>query len=662
MDDFLIIGKQLSYFEDINKTTSFQEILSPAIQQKFTPCSMDVYSHPARQGSVWFKINFSNHCDADAWLEFGTIAARYIDFYAPDSNGRYHAPILTGSLRGIKSKPYPVNTFWMPLSKAGDHSVKTYYIRIEEQTPFEAPLFIGTLQSLHKHKSTNDYLVAGYMGAIIIMLLYNAFIWLSTREKLYLIYILYLFCSLVVPPAQNSYPFMARIGNYEWWFEHFIFFVAVANSLVGLFAIFYLNLKTELPKIYRIMVVLIMSLLVMGTLNFFFPIGNLVNAFQVCIILLFSLCLFSGYYLLIRRRKQAFYYSLGWTFMIIFACIFIFTINGLLPYNSFTRNAVFFGIVLETWMFSLALGNRINVLKREKESTQQDMLYQAIENEKSIRDQKEELEKEVIKRTAEILNASKELRAVNKQLANSNEKLSEQTANLELVNATKDKFFSIIAHDLRNPFNTIFGFADLLAKNLDQYDKEKIKELLEPIRTSSKNTFTLLENLLTWSRMQTGEIEFEPGYHDIMILFQEAIESVESQARQKDIVINQGMTYYAEVFGDKNMITTILRNLLSNAIKFTHPGGVILLTASFKDDFCEISVKDNGVGITVQGLEKLFQVHNKINTKGTANERGTGLGLVLCKEFVQKQGGKIWANAKEGFGSEFSFTLPCKQS
>jgi len=655
---FLTIGKEISYLSDKDKSLTFEQVLSPEYQSRFIPCSQEVFSRPASQCAYWFRISFINKSSSDAWLELGTIAGRYIDFYAPDSTGRYGKPILTGVMRGLETKPYPVNTFWFPLCKGCNQSPSTYYMRIDEETPFEAPLYIGSLQSLYAHKGINDYLVAGFIGAILIMLLYNAFLWLSTREKLYLVYVLYLSLCLLVPTAQNCYPFLTRIGNHTWWYDHLVFIMAVANSTVGIFAIMYLNLKVELPKVYYVMSIMIVLLLVLGLLNFLFPYGYLINTFQVCILLMFMLCLFSGYFLLVKRRKQAFYYSLGWTFMIVFALIFMFTINGFLPYNAFTRNSTYFGIVLETWMFSLALGNRINVLKKERELSQEAMLYKAVENEKLVRSQKEELYKEVIKRTEEIHNKNEALNQMNEQVVKSNTILSEQAENLEILNASKDKFFSIIAHDLRNPFNTIFGFADLIIKNIDKYDKDKIKELVETIRTSSKNTFTLLENLLTWARMQTGDIEYKPEIIDLRILFMNAVTMVEAQAMQKNITINQAYNNCSEIYGDNNMISTVLRNLLTNAIKYTNDGGLIFISSSHNGHFCEISVKDNGVGIPTQSIEKLFRVDSKFNTKGTSNERGTGLGLILCKEFVEKHGGSIMLKSGEGVGSEFLFTLP----
>lgn len=225
----LTIGKNLSYLEDKDKSLSIAHILTPECQAKFRAGTRDVFARPATHDVFWFKITFSNQSEEDAWLEFGTVAARYIDFFAPDSKGNYGKPIQTGVMRALNTRPYPVNTFWFPLSRAGNQTTITYYLRIDEETPFEAPIYIGSLKALHAHKSTNDYLVAGFMGAILIMLLYNAFLWLSTREKLYLVYVLYLLFSLLVPPAQNGYPFVSRLGNPAWWFDHLVFFMAVAN-------------------------------------------------------------------------------------------------------------------------------------------------------------------------------------------------------------------------------------------------------------------------------------------------------------------------------------------------------------------------------------------------------------------------------------------------
>ncbi|MFP4622474.1 MAG: ATP-binding protein [Bacteroidales bacterium] len=226
------------------------------------------------------------------------------------------------------------------------------------------------------------------------------------------------------------------------------------------------------------------------------------------------------------------------------------------------------------------------------------------------------------------------------------------------LNATKDKFFSIIGHDLRGPFNSIIGFCNLLTNQLQQNDYGGVERYARIIRDSSYRAMDLITNLLEWSRAQSGKIEFNPEYIELVTVINEVTDLLDDSAEQKSITISQHLPHNLPVFADKDMVPTILRNLISNGIKFTNPGGEIMIRADQQDDRMRVSVADSGVGISEEGLDKLFTIENSRPTLGTQHEKGTGLGLLLCKEFVEMHGGQIWAESREGEGSTFYFTLP----
>lgn len=236
----------------------------------------------------------------------------------------------------------------------------------------------------------------------------------------------------------------------------------------------------------------------------------------------------------------------------------------------------------------------------------------------------------------------------------------ENAARLHELNATKDKFFSIIGHDLKGPFNTILGFSELLLERVVDKNYEEVEKFAKIINKSSSNSMDLLTNLLEWSVSQSGNMDFNPEYFDIFTFINEVTEVLEDIAKQKSITISKSLPRSLPVFADKAMVNTIMRNLISNAIKFTNKGGEIIIGAEQKEDELIISVKDNGVGISKDGIEKLFRIDEGHSTLGTQNEKGTGLGLILCKEFVDHHEGKIWAESKTGKGSNFKFSLPLK--
>jgi PAS domain S-box-containing protein len=229
---------------------------------------------------------------------------------------------------------------------------------------------------------------------------------------------------------------------------------------------------------------------------------------------------------------------------------------------------------------------------------------------------------------------------------------------LELVNNTKDKLFSIVAHDLRSPFNSILGLTTLLNEQYEAFNDDDKKSILLKLKESSENAFELLEDLLAWSLAQREGIKLIPEKIDLHEIVSKQIDVFETVANTKNIRIENLITPGTFAIADSNMVTTIIRNLLNNALKFTYSGGHITLTSFEKNDKIGVSIIDNGVGIEANIRKNMFKSAETFTTKGTANEIGTGLGLMICKEFVEINGGEIWVESEEGKGSRFSFMLP----
>jgi PAS domain S-box-containing protein len=246
---------------------------------------------------------------------------------------------------------------------------------------------------------------------------------------------------------------------------------------------------------------------------------------------------------------------------------------------------------------------------------------------------------------------------INEQIKNE-EKIKEINTELTESNKTKDKFFSIISHDLRGPLSGLMQLLDILA---DEYstlkEQEKIK-LISEAATSANRTYNLMENLLEWSRVQSGKMEYQPERVNLLQLVNDVISLYNQNIKHKNISLEINIQNNISVFTDQKIIETVLRNLIANAIKFTYPNGAILITAEKNDDFVIIKIRDTGVGISEENLPNLFRLDISHSTKGTENESGTGLGLILCKELVERQGGKIWIESKINEGSDFYFTIP----
>jgi len=237
--------------------------------------------------------------------------------------------------------------------------------------------------------------------------------------------------------------------------------------------------------------------------------------------------------------------------------------------------------------------------------------------------------------------------------------LHESKENLQKVNAEKDKFFSIIAHDLRGHFNGFLGLTRILAEDLDTLTMREVQKMAENMQKSATNLYTLLENLLEWSQMQRGISTFEPESFLIVPIISKSINLVMDSANKKEIEICNNIPVDLEIFADKLMFALIIRNLTTNAVKFTRKGGNVTLAAKpGPGHSVEISIRDTGIGMNPQMVDDLFRLDVQTNRKGTENEPSSGLGLLLCKEFIEKHGGKLWVESEEGKGSIFYFALP----
>jgi len=236
--------------------------------------------------------------------------------------------------------------------------------------------------------------------------------------------------------------------------------------------------------------------------------------------------------------------------------------------------------------------------------------------------------------------------------------LEDQAKELQKLNLTKDKFFSIIAHDLKSPFNAIMGFSELMLQNYYDLDDATFIKGLKTIESAGNHAFKLVENLLLWSKNQTKGNNFAPEWLSLNKQISESLILAESAIQNKELEVSFKQKQIYNIFTDRNMIDLVLRNLISNAIKFTHKKGKISVTISENDQEILTSITDTGIGISENKLATLFEINKPKNTLGTENEQGTGLGLILCKDFIENLGGKIWVESTLGIGSTFTFSLP----
>ncbi len=295
----------------------------------------------------------------------------------------------------------------------------------------------------------------------------------------------------------------------------------------------------------------------------------------------------------------------------------------------------------QTWWFSVLIATFIIAF----------IAFVIMQRIKAIEAQKRLLEEKVQE-------ARKALLLQNQELLKKNEEIEKQKAELQQLNVTKDKFFSILAHDIKGPLNSLTAFLSIMSEHLDAMSREDILFMSENLSKSVKNLYGLLENVLSWSRSQMGVLEYKPDKLCLHTLTEENLQLLAISAQNKGIELINLVEKETFAYADANSIKAVLRNLISNAIKFTSTDGKIIISAKADKNEIVVSVEDTGVGMNEIALSKIFDISARYSTKGTANEVGTGLGLVLVKEFVEKNKGKVFVKSEEGVGTCFSFTLP----
>lgn len=288
----------------------------------------------------------------------------------------------------------------------------------------------------------------------------------------------------------------------------------------------------------------------------------------------------------------------------------------------------------------------------------QDLFFRITQNENTLI---RGVLKALVGRLRDMNIAEEQLAAQNHEIVRQKEELEKQKRELIDLNATKDKFFSIIAHDLRSPITTLISLAEVLRTDIDLLTVGETHEILTSLHALSRNYLKLLDNLLQWARIQTGRMVPDPQPVELVTLINEIVDFYKVTAAEKHVTLISRVSGAVTIIADPNMIKTVLRNLISNALKYTAMEGSVTVETNLKPGWITVSVIDTGLGMTPQTISSLFKLDKTFSTAGTANEKGTGLGLILSKEFVEKNGGTISVESEYGQGSTFRFTLPVQE-
>lgn len=502
-----------------------------------------------------------------------------------------------------------------------------------------------------------------FLGIILVMALYNLIIYFAAKDISYLYFVLSIF------GIGLYFSFYYGIGiEYLWpnapvWDTFCYTLIVPFNGLMRIyFTKTYLHTSELLPRINRLLNALA-GICIMGIcVGFGFYIfridilDKLISIIGILGSVILVMMLISGFVAYYREHYQpAQYFIFANLLLVIGAVLFIFREMGLMPDNFFTRYFVQLGTLIQVVVFALGLASRLNKarLQLANEIVEKEKIALEKEKEKKeiIEKQKEELQVQVQQQTLDLKQQNQQLEDIISKL-----KLSE--LKFKQLNQVKDKLFSIISHDLRNPLATMQSTLKLITHHhfkLDEVEKEK---LTKEAQASLDNLNELLYNLLQWSRSQMNLLEFKPEEIEIKPILENSSKLLQLNAHMKNIRIN--VVAENNLFGiaDKDMIEFVVRNLLSNAIKFSHRDSDVFLKVTANDTEIKFQVLDSGVGMVKAKIQRLLQLNATDSSRGTEKEKGTGLGLLISKDFIEKNKGVLEIDSEPGKGSTFSFTIP----
>lgn len=677
----ILVGKQIFVLQT-NRELSFSDVVHSSDFQKYTK---DVPNLGFSKVSAWIRLTITNHSrDTSALLDVAYPLLDEVEFFTPDAQNHYHS-ILTGQVRKFNTREYqhPDYIFDLDISP---NTTKTYYLRIKTSKQLIVPIAIAPATDMWEFLDKGNLLSGIFMGAVIIMLLYNLFIFFVVRDKSYIYYVIYVGCVGLTQLGIKGYTFQYLWGNWP-AFEaiNTILFACIAAIAALLFTRSFLLTRQNAPKLDIVLVVLIVLFFIAELLT---VAGKVQTGFQLMqvltTLLVFSVLIISA--IVIKRGySPAKFVFLSWSVLFAGAIIFALKDSGILPFNNFTSYSMQGASVVEMALLSFGLADSINILKKEKEKSQAQALATAKENERIIREQNVILEQKVSERTHELNETNQELNTTLQDLKQTQTQLveSEKMASLGQLTAG-------IAHEINNPINFVtsnvnplkrdvemlfnafnvvqeLGLSDLPPSEKEKKIKElkeeldfdyltlEINHLIKGINEGANRTAEIVKGLKLFSRLDEDDLkkaDINEGLESTMVI---ANNLLNNKIR---IIKNYAKLPLAECYPGK--LNQVFLNMISNAAYAVQkrfgdsPGGEISLTTTFDDENIYIKIKDNGVGIDLEKQTKIFEPF--FTTKDVGE--GTGLGLSISYNTIKKHNGQITFNSAPGEGTEFIIQIP----
>lgn len=598
-------------------------ILGGIAQARFEPIdTADSPNYGFDRAVHWFKMELTNTSQQEDWLlEVAYAPLDQLDFYIQDNASGTWLHKTAGDLQPIAVRDlqhrHPLFAFQLAPGKS-----QTIYLRVKTISSVQLPVTIWSREAFLQASFHIQIINGIFYGAMLVMILYQLFLFSFMRDQTTLFYVFTLLSMVNIVAFFQGYTFLYFFPDAPWLNDIFASFSGPAFILFStLLSRSFLNLRSVSRWLDNLLIGNMLVDVFMGVLMCVFFRRVSYEYHHYFMLMHCVLTLSSAAYCLVRRYIPALYYLLSWLTILLATAFFTMSNLGFVPgYMSTNYTGLMIGCVLQMLFIAFALGERWNRLMRENQEAKE------LENER--------LEREVRLRTEEI---------------------NHKNERLEEVIRVKDKLFSVVSHDIKGPLSSL-QMALTLTKT-GTVSPEEFQALTGALDQRFSQTTEFIENLLQWAQIQLKGGTFDPGKLNLHQLSSAVLRLLDPELCRKDIVIENAIQESLYVYADQNMIHSVFRNLLTNAIKFTGKAGHITLRSRKEGKFIVLSISDTGVGIPEKNRNRLFTL-SSITTQGTRHEKGTGLGLLLCKEFVEKNGGQIWLESEVAKGTTFFFSLP----
>jgi signal transduction histidine kinase len=630
----------ISYLHDSDNVLTIEDILGENHTMDFTQNREETIQFGFEKTTYWLRLQARNFTDVSPYLEIENQELDSIEYFLVDNEGKLVHKAFTGNSVKIADRSLKTSRFLIDMQLSGNEPY-TCYVRISAQpASIVLPMRIASLEKFFETINVDNIWQGIYFGLVVFMFIYNLFLYLSIKDTSYLYFALFIGFTGFVFSLHSGFcreilwDYLPK--NVRW----ISILAAAASTFMILFSSRFLHSRIRTPKLHNWLVALMIiniPLILLGLIGY----GSL----AVKLILYNSVMgLFFLMFLAVKSWNSGFrpakYYMLAWSFYVIGVTISLLIDATVVELDKSVPQILQVGSTVSIFLMSFALSKKINIYIDGRNEAQELALKTALENEKLITNQNQLLEARVQQRTIDL-----------EQTITT---LSKQRQDLHDANNFKDKIFSIISHDLKSPITSLAGLLQIM--KLKSLNEEERSKAINSLEIALKGTKTLLDNILAWANKKPSKVE-ENEEIELKDLVNEIFQIFDFQASTKNILLRNLIEIDFHILSNKNMLQLVLRNLVSNALKFTPKKGTIEI--GIRQDYLnlEIYVKDSGIGMSEEIRSNLFNSNQHNSTRGTENEKGTGLGLKLCKEFLDKYNGSISVKSKPKKGTTITVSL-----